>query len=350
MTTSPDTAASPAGEPGPRADRDRLARGFYINSWKTYERDKSREWDAGRVDPQSMATAYEAADQALAAQAAIAEGPGAERLQAMRDHGVTACPAWCPQPDDEAQHEAHVGPGSSFTADSGDTVTIRPRASWWAAGDPNVEIAITPAGDGDGTVILNATELGRLQQLSDQVLGEAGHQRTDSLTEPKKPAYPGAAFDAADAAWNVSSPATAGAALDLTARAGSYYFDDSDDGPYLDWTSRNRVTRVRHLDVGNDGDTTTLLLSGAELRQLRDGIGRLIGAVNDGQPVPGAMYPGDEDQGAYIDWSVSENGMRYVEFSDGDTAVVLDLTAEQVREWHERLALQVQLDDQDGLA
>ncbi|MEV4281542.1 hypothetical protein [Actinoplanes xinjiangensis] len=90
-------------------------------------------------------------------------------------------------------------------------------------------------------------------------------------------------------------------------------------------------------------------LNGAQLRELRDGIGRLIGAVNDGQDDPGVLVPGDdEDEGAYIDWSSVEDGVRSVEFSDGDTAVVLDMPEHRLREWYERLALQVQLDEQDS--
>ncbi|WP_430787045.1 hypothetical protein [Actinoplanes sp. G11-F43] len=358
MTTSSThvgTGAEPAEERDLRSERDRLARGFYLNGWDSYGRDRAWEWDAGRVDEQQRADAYEVADKILADRAAIADGPGADRMQVMRKHGVTACPDWCPQPDDEDQYEEHIGPGSSFTTANGDTVTVRPRVSWFSDVDPSVDIIANP-GEGSDGVVLNAAELSRLQQISGDVFDDAQHHHVYAPAEQSKPAYPGAVFDAADAAWDVSDPAAAAEALDLTSRAGGYYFTEADDaaddetdgGPYLDWSCGNRQTQVRHLEAGDGVDATVLKLSGSELRELRDGIGRLIGAVNDGQGDPGVLRPGDEDEGAYIDWSSVEDGMRFVEFSDGDTAVVLDMPEHRLREWYERLALQVQLDEQDS--
>jgi hypothetical protein len=358
MTTSPTSAdVEEVAGPGPdaRSERDRLARGCYLHGWDNYGRDRAREWDAGRVDEQQRADAYAVADKILADRAAIAAGPGADRMQVMREHGVTACPDWCPQPDDEEQYEEHIGPGSSFTTENGDTVTVRPRVSWFSDVDPSVDITINPGEDGDG-VVLNAAELSQLQQISGEVFDDAQHHHVYAPAEQSKPAYPGATFDAADAAWDVSDPAAAAEALDLTSRAGGYYFAETDDaadddadggGPYLDWSGGNRQRQVRHLEAGDGVDAAVLELSGPELRELRDGIGRLIGAVNDGQDDPGVLHPGDEDEGAYIDWSSVEDGVRSVEFSDGNTAVVLDMPEHRLQEWYERLALQVQLDEQD---
>ena len=54
-------------------------------------------------------------------------GPGLDQHERMRDNGILRCPPWCPQNDDEHDHEAHVGPGSTFTAEDGGTMTVRPR-------------------------------------------------------------------------------------------------------------------------------------------------------------------------------------------------------------------------------
>lgn len=352
---SPRADTGPADEAGERPERDRLARGFYIDGWpQDLQRDRARQWDAGRVSEQEKADAYEVADKLLADQAAIASGPGADRLEMMRDNGITRCPSWCPQPDDEDQHEAHVGPGSTFTTDDGDTVTVRPRVSWWSDTEPTIEIAVTPGEGGDGTLALSAAELAKLQQLSTKVMGEAQRQHQYAPDDATKPAYPGAVLDEADATYDVSAPDAAAEALDLTSRASGYYFNETDgddtDARYLDWSGRDRATQERHLEVGDGTDTATLGLSSDEMRELRDGIGRLVGAVDDGQDDPGAMYPGDEDDGAYIDWSCAPDGVRSIEFGDGNTAAVLEMPEARLREFYERLVLQVQLDEQDNPA
>lgn len=192
---------------------------------------------------------------------------------------------------------------------------------------------------------------GRLQQLSNQVLDQAQQQHHDTALATGKPAYPGAYCETADADHDVDDPAAAAVALDLQARAGGYYLTennaDDDSGPYLDSTSRTEAG-MRHLEVGDGTDTTSIALTTAELQQLRDGIGRLAGAVDDGEEDPGQLCPGDEGDGAYIDWSVSQDGVRHVDFGAGDgSAVQLELTDAQLRELHDRLALQVQLDAQD---
>ena len=364
MTQSP-AAAPPTQDdtvpaaPDDRSDRDRLARGYYLHGWpESWRLDRAREWDAGRADEQAKADAYEVADQVIAGRSAIAAGPGAGRLEVMRDNGVTRCPSWCPQPDDEEQDEAHVGPGRTFTTGDGDTVTVRPRVSWWPETEPAVEIAITPVEGGDGSLVLDPADLARLQQLSAEVMSEAQHQHRYAPDDATKPAYPGAALDEADTAHDLSAPAAAAAALDRTSRASGYYFHESDDlpepddsagtGPYLDWSGRDSATRVRNLEVG-DGTATGSLgldLNGDDLRDLRDHIGRLVGAVDDGQEDPGALRPRAEDDNGYIDWSCVVDGGRSVEFGDGVDAVVLEMPGARLQEWYERLALQVQLDEQ----
>jgi hypothetical protein len=275
----------------------------------------------------------------------------------MRDNGITRCPDWCPQDDDEHQYEEHIGPGASFTTEEGDTVTVRPHVSWWSDVDPSVEIAITPAEGGDGTLRLSPAELAQLQQVSTAVLDDALRQHKQAPDAQGKRAYPGAVLEANDAGCEVSSAAAAAEALDLKSRASGYYFyeddqdeDESDDGgPYLDWSSRNSATGARRLEAGDGTDAAVLELTGDELRELRDGIGRLIGAVNDGQDDPGTLVTGD-DEDAYIDWSTTRDGVRRVEFGDGDDAVVLTMPESRLREWYERLTLQVRLDEQDDAA
>lgn len=345
-------AAAGAGvatdEPAERSDRDVLARGAYISAWPPrWQRDRAQEFDAGRVEPEQRDAAYAHADQVLADRAQVAAGPGAERLEAMRGNGIVRCPPWCPQDVDEHDHEAHIGPPTTFTTGDGDTVSVRPRVSWWSDIEPAVELNVTPAEGGDGTLVLTAAELTRLQQLSNDVLGEAQRQHHDAALETGKPAYPGAFCESIDAGHHVDDPAAAAAPIDLHARAGGYYLADNSTGPYLDWSSRTEAG-VRNLEIGDGTDTTSLSLSTPELQQLRDGIGRLVGVLDDGEDDPGQLAPGDEGEGAYIDWSVSEGGVRHVEFGDGNGgAVQLELTDAQLREWHQRLALQVQLDAQD---
>ncbi len=348
---SDDLPDSPQTDPD-RTDRDRLARGAYIAAWSSpqWQRDRAREWDAGRVEAQPRDAAYAHADAILADRAQIAAGPGAARLETMRDNGITRCPSWCPQADDEHDHEAHIGPPTTFTSADGDTVTVRPRVSWWSDIEPAVELSVTPAEGGDGTLVLTAAELGRLQQLSSEALDQA-QQHDDATTESGKPAYPGAYSETIDVAHDVTDPAAAAAAIDLQARASGYYLaensDDDSTGPYLDWSSRTEPG-VRHLEVGDGTDTTSLSVTTPQLQQLHDGIGRLVGVVgvvDSGVEDPGQLSLDDEGDGAYIDWSMSEDGIRYVEFGDGFDAVRLELTDAQLREWHERLALQLQLDE-----
>ncbi|WP_433732540.1 hypothetical protein ACQP2Y_46685 (plasmid) [Actinoplanes sp. CA-051413] len=347
--TDPAVAAA-TDEPAERSERDVLARGAYIGPGPLrWQRDRAREWDAGRVDADQRAAAYAHADQVLADRAQVAAGPGADRQETMRENGVLRCPPWCPQDDDEHDHEAHIGPGSTFTTADGDTVTVRPRVSWWSDIEPAVEMTVTPGEHSDGTLVLTAAELGRLQQLSSEVLAEAQQQHGDDALASGKPAYPGAYSEAVDAAHDVDDPAAAAAAIDLQDRASGYDLTadthDDGDGPYLDWSSRTEAG-VRHLEVSDGEDAIGLSLTTPELQQLRDDIGRLVGAVNDGEPDPGIMY--SDDDGAYIDWSTTEDGVRYVEFGDGDDAVQLELTDAQLRELHQRLALQLQLDAQDS--
>jgi len=351
-----DTAA---GEPVERGERDVLARGAYISasSQPRRQRGRAREWDAGRVEADQLAVAYEHADGILAERAQIAAGPGADRMEATRGNGILRCPPWCPQNTDEHEHEAHIGPGSTFTTEDGDTVTVRPRVSWWPDIEPAVELAVTAAEGGDGTLVLTAAELGRLQQLSSEVLGEAEQQHEDGdALATGKPAYPGAFSEAVGADYEVDDPAAAAAALDLQSRAGGYYLaEDSDHsagddstGPYLDWSSRAEPG-VRHMEVSDGTDTTSLSVTTAQLQQLRDGIGRLVGAVDDGVEDPGQLSLDHEDGAAYIDWSAAEDGIRYVEFGDGfEASVQLELTDAQLREWHQRLGLQLVLDEQDS--
>jgi hypothetical protein len=351
-TTGPGAAGA---EPGELSERDLLARGAHIalSQVPHRQRDRAREWDAGRVNEQERAAAYEYADQILAQRARIAAGPGAQRMQTMRDNGILRCPSWCPQNDDEHEHEAHVGPASTFTTDDGDTISVRPRVSWWSDIEPTVELAVTPAEGGDGTLVLTAAELSRLQQLSNEVLGEAEDQHEDDDLATGKPAYPGAVSETVGADFDVEEPAAAAAALDLRARAGGYYLaedngdgeEDDSDGPYLDWSTRTN-DGVRHFEVGDGTDTAVLSLDTAQLRELRDGIGRLVGA-GDGAEDPGQLLLDDGGDGAYVDWSTTEGEIRFVEFGDGDDAVQLGLTDAQLRELHARLDLQIHLDQQD---
>ncbi|SNY72915.1 hypothetical protein [Paractinoplanes atraurantiacus] len=362
----PDTGATaaaagpgtdvPTAELAEPSERDLLARGAHIavSTVPRRQRDRAREWDAGRVDAQERTAAYEYADAVLADRAQIAAGPGAERMTTMRDHGILRCPAWCPQSDDEHEHEAHIGPPRTFTTEDSDTITVRPRVSWWDGVEPAVELTVTPAEDGDGALVLTGADLARLQQLSTDVLADAEQQYDHPDRATGKPAYPGAVSEHAGAEHAVDDPAAAAAALDLQSRAGGYYLNedsaggDESSGPYLDWSSRAE-DGTRQLEVGDGVDAITLDLCPADLQQLRDDLGRLVGAATDGAEDPGQLQLDGEDDGAYIDWSITRDGVRQVEFGDSVDAVQLELTDAQLREWHARLESQAQLDGQDEL-
>jgi hypothetical protein len=355
-TPAPDRAAgADAAEP---SERDVLARGAYIaaSASPQWQRNLARQWDAGRVEADQRAAAYEHADGILADRAQMAAGPGADRMEAVRGNGILRCPPWCPQNADEHDHEAHIGPGSTITTEDGDTVTVRPRVSWWPDIEPAVELVVTPAEGSDGTLVLTAAELGRLQQLSSEVLGEAEQQHEDGdALATGKPAYPGAFSETISADYEVDDPAAAAAALDLQSRASGYYLaedsdqpaDDDSIGPYLDWASRTEPG-VRHMEVGNGTDSILMVMTTAQLQQLRDGIGRVAGVLDDGAEDPEQLLLDDEGDDAYIDWSDTQNGLRHVEFGDSVDAVQLKLTRAQLRELYARLALQLQLDEQDS--
>ena len=348
--SAPPETTTTAGPTQP-TERDLLARGAHIAVWSSpqRQRDRAREWDAGRVEAEQRAAAYEHADEIIAARAQIASGPGGNRMEAMREHGIVRCPSWCPQNADEHDHEEHIGPPTTFTTNDGDTVSVRPRVSWWPDTEPTVELAITPAEGGDGTLVLTAAELGRLQQLSNEVLGEAAQQHHNPARATGKPAYPGAFSEAAGADHDVNDPAAAATAIDLQSRAASYCLnedtgDDNSNGPYMDWSWRTE-DGVRHFEIGDGTDTTNISMTTDQLQQLHNDIGRVAGVLDDGAEDPGQLSLND---GAYVDWSVTRAEIRSIEFGDGVDAVQLELTDTQLLELHQRLGLQLHFDEQDS--
>ena len=328
-------------------DRDRLARSIYTAKWPgSWQLGQARAWDAGQAPaefPDSVAAAYERADAVLAERAAAPT----DRLDTMREHEVTSCPQWCRQDDDEHQYEEHAGPGRTFATDGGDEVTFHPRASWWDEGEPSIQMTVKPHPDGDGTITLTSADLAAMQRLSDEVMDTADEEHANP--SEAKPAYPGADFDAIGADHPVASPAAAAAAIATQKRVGGYLLgnEDDDNAPSLDWATRE-VDGVRQLEAYDGTENASLTLTPAHMRDLRDGFGRLVGAVDDGVEDPGQLLLDDGGDGAYIDWSiVTQGGVRLVEFGDGiEVAAQLELTDDQLRDLHTLLAQQIEHDDQ----
>lgn len=48
----------------------------------------------------------------------------------MRHLGLMVCPAWCAQPKDEHDNQAHVGHRLEYLTAAGDLIWVRPVAAW----------------------------------------------------------------------------------------------------------------------------------------------------------------------------------------------------------------------------
>lgn len=110
------------------------------------------------------------------------------RAQTMRDYGLYECPDWCTQPDDEDQHEQHVGEWSHLELSEA-TVRVRPRMAWTTDGADQVDVEILDA-DGAPCGRLTLDEWRQVEQLVSAAEGEMDDHDTTW-------AYDGAEEDAA---------------------------------------------------------------------------------------------------------------------------------------------------------
>jgi ParB/RepB/Spo0J family partition protein len=119
--------------------------------------------------------------------------PVMDREEALKYHGVYWCPDWCVQDPEEHQYEQHWAEWRSFTTSDGDTVRVRPWATWWSDSDDNqVEVEIVSADPQYPGAKLSVDDLGRLRELLDDAEQDIEHH---DVVE----AYPGAEDDEAEA-------------------------------------------------------------------------------------------------------------------------------------------------------
>lgn len=93
-----------------------------------------------------------------------------EREETMKYHGVYWCPDWCVQDPEEHQWEQHWAQWRGFTTSDGDTVRVRPWATWWSDTDDNqVEVEIVAADPKYGPgAKLSLDDLAQLRDLLDE--------------------------------------------------------------------------------------------------------------------------------------------------------------------------------------
>lgn len=115
-----------------------------------------------------------------------------ERNAFMDENGITRCPQWCVQPENEHEEGAHHSHPITFETVDKDQVALRVRASFYDTTDNVIFMQVTP--DEDGEVALNFTDMQRLVQIGEQLMEmvESFWTLSDS---PWKEAYPGSAAD-----------------------------------------------------------------------------------------------------------------------------------------------------------
>jgi hypothetical protein len=92
-----------------------------------------------------------------------------DREETMKYHGVYWCPNWCVQDPEEDQREQHWAEWRSFTTGDGDTVRVRPWATWWSDSDDNqVEVEIISAHPKYPGARLSLDDLAQLRELLDE--------------------------------------------------------------------------------------------------------------------------------------------------------------------------------------
>ena len=92
-----------------------------------------------------------------------------EREELMKYHGIYWCPDWCLQDSEEHQYEQHWAEWRTLTTSDGDTVRVRPWATWWSDSDDNqVEVEIIVTDPQYPGVKLSINDLGRLRDLLDE--------------------------------------------------------------------------------------------------------------------------------------------------------------------------------------
>ncbi|MFF0182621.1 hypothetical protein ACFYPF_26380 [Micromonospora sp. NPDC005223] len=117
---------------------------------------------------------------------------------------------------------------------------------------------------------------------------------------------------------------------------GALHLGDGPNDPYLDW-SMPTTDGGRCLEIGDGRDAVQLDLNPTQLHELVDALTATITA-DDFAEAPGAYWPGENDD-RYIDWSVFEYERGFdVEMGDGDTAVQVTLSMQQLRTWRDWLA------------
>lgn len=108
-----------------------------------------------------------------------------QRSAIMKDHGITRCPMWCIQPNDEDNFEAHISVTTEFTTGHGQTVSIRFHQTWWEGGDDT--IILTPVLDSDGELVLTPHNWSQLNAVVEQLV--------EDRSGAEKWAYHGAHLD-----------------------------------------------------------------------------------------------------------------------------------------------------------
>lgn len=117
------------------------------------------------------------------------------RTECLRDAGVTRCPHWCAQPEDEHLSEDHVSVPVSLTNVDGQEILVRVAASWTAP-DQN-HLFVRTALDEDGDLALTAGDLFALATLGERLLALAEEFWNDADSGTIW-AYPGAEHDEED--------------------------------------------------------------------------------------------------------------------------------------------------------
>lgn len=112
-----------------------------------------------------------------------------DRAEMMKWHGITTCPRWCNQSDEEYANESHVSDWVELPIDDDGVFRARALVSWWEEGDDYVQIESTLE-----QTTLSASEAAALRQLIENAEDLLGDE--DNV----KWAYPGAEEDAAAAA------------------------------------------------------------------------------------------------------------------------------------------------------
>jgi hypothetical protein len=91
-----------------------------------------------------------------------------DRIEMMRHHGVTRCPAWCIQPDNEHNTETHQSDLAAHTTTGGQIVYLQVLTSWWSTDED--EVIITTALDEYDQLHLSIDDWRRISALGDRLV------------------------------------------------------------------------------------------------------------------------------------------------------------------------------------